>query len=248
MCGRYAAKKDPATLATEFEAIDATGREHRPDYNVAPTREVFTVVQRHPRDDDGKPDPSRTERSLRLMKWGLVPHWAKDAAIGNKMINARSESAAEKPAFRSSVKSKRCIMPADGWYEWKREGKTKQPFYMTRNDGSSLAMAALWSTWRPKDAADDELPLVTCTVLTTEAIGPLAEIHDRMPLLLPKSAWAKWLNPDLDDVTELLTPPSEQLVGRLELRPVSDDVGNVRNNGPQLMERVDLDPDQATLL
>jgi putative SOS response-associated peptidase YedK len=250
VCGRYTAKKDPATLAIEFDAVDATGPDHPgADYNVAPTKQVFTIVERHPRDEDGEPDPQRTERSIRLMKWGLVPHWAKDPSVGNRMINTRAESAAEKPAFKTALKGRRCLLPADGWYEWKREGKTKQPFYMTRPDGASLALAGIWSTWRPKDADPDEPPLVTCSVLTTDAVGPLAEIHDRMPLFLPAPAWQRWLDPDREDVAELLVPPSMDLVRELELRPVSDEVNNVRNNGPHLLERADpATPAQATLL
>ena len=250
MCGRYAAKKDPATLSAEFDAIDATELDYRgPDYNVAPSKQVFTVVERHPRDGEGNADAERTERSLRQMKWGLVPHWAKDPSVGNRMINVRSESAAEKPAFKTALKSRRALMPADGWYEWRREGKQKQPFFMTTTDGSSLALAAIWSTWRPKDADPDEPPLVTCAVLTTEAVGPLAEIHDRMPLVLQPEVWQRWLDPDRDDVSELLVPPPLELVDALELRPVSDEVNNVRNNGPQLLERADPGPPvQATLL
>lgn len=250
MCGRYAATKDPATLAAEFDAIDDTGADPpRADYNVAPTRSVVTVVQRHPRDEEGKPDESRTERSLRLMRWGLVPNWAKDPSVGNRMINTRSESAAEKPAFRSSLARRRCLLPADGWYEWRRDGKHKQPFFMTTTDGSSLALAGIWSTWRPKDADEDEPPLVTCSILTTDAVGQLAEIHDRMPLLLPRSAWERWLDPDSTDVSTLLRPPEEDLVGALELRPVSDAVNKVGNNGPELLEPITLDePAQPRLL
>lgn len=250
MCGRYAAKKDPATLATEFDAVDATGGEHRgADYNVAPSRQVFTIVERHPRDDGGEPDQARTERSLRLMKWGLVPFWAKDPSVGNRMINTRSESAAEKPAFRTALRGRRCILPADGWYEWRREGKLKQPFYMTTTDGSSLALAGIWATWRPKDADPDEPPLVTCSILTTDAVGPLTEIHDRMPLVLPPQAWQRWLDPDREEVAELLVSPPVDLVNALELRPVSDEVNSVKHNGPQLIERVDPEPPvQATLL
>ena len=249
MCGRYAAKKDPATLADEFDAVDATGPDHPgPDYNVAPTKKVFTVVERHPREDGGPPDETRTERSLRLMRWGLVPHWAKDPSVGNRMINTRSESAAEKPAFKSALRTRRCLLPADGWYEWRRDGNAKQPFYLTSTDGSSLALAGIWSTWRAKDAETAEPPLVTCSILTTEAVGRLAEIHDRMPLLLPRGAWQRWLDPDREDVTELLVPPAAELVDGLELRPISDEVNNVRHNGPKLLERVDRDPVPATLL
>lgn len=255
VCGRYAAKKDPATLASEFDAVDLTGEDSpRPDYNVAPTKRVFTVVERHPRDDGGKPVGDRLERSIRAMKWGLVPFWAKDEKIGSRMINARADSVTEKPAFRSSIKSHRCLLPADGWYEWKREGKAKQPFYMTPLDGSGLALAGIWSTWRPKDAAGGDAddpdgtvePLVTCSVLTVDAVGALAEVHDRMPLFLPRDAWVTWLDPDREDVSELLVPPPIELVEAIEVRPVSDEVNNVRHNGPQLIERVE--PEQATLL
>lgn len=248
MCGRYAATKDPAKLAAEFDAVDATDDQSRgADYNVAPSRQVATVVQRHPRLADGSQDPTRTERSIRLMRWGLVPHWAKDVSIGNRMINTRSETAPEKPAFRTALARRRCLMPADGWYEWKRDGKLKQPFFMTTQDGASLAMAGIWSTWRPKDADPDEPPLVTCSVLTTAAAGQLVDIHDRMPLILPRSALAQWLDPDRADVAELLTPAGElsdqitELVAALELRPVSSVVNSVKNNGPDLLERVDPD-------
>ncbi|GAA4427512.1 SOS response-associated peptidase [Actinokineospora soli] len=239
MCGRYAATKDPATLAAEFDAIDALGDDApAADYNVAPTKNVVAVVQRHPRDADGNADETTTERSLRLMRWGLVPHWAKDPSSGAKMINTRSESAAEKPAFKQSLARRRCIIPADGWYEWKREGKAKQPFFTTPKDGSSIAMAGLWSTWHDKNDPDAPV-LITCSVLTTDAVGPLADIHDRMPLLLTPDEWATWLDPDRPDVSGLLRPVSDDVVAGLELRPVSDAVNSVRNNGPELLERVD---------
>ncbi len=244
MCGRYASTRNPATLAVEFDALDATdGAAPGADYNVAPTKPVLAVVTRHPRDADGVADPDRTVRSIRVMRWGLVPHWAKDPKIGSRMINARAESAAGKPAFRDALARRRCLLPADGWYEWQRSGAQKQPFFMTPADGSSLALAGLWSTWR---GPDTDAPLVTCTVLTTDAVGPLAEIHDRMPLLLPAQAWSSWLDPDSPDPGELLAPPSDQLVAALELRAVSTAVNNVRHAGPQLVER--LEPEQPALL
>jgi putative SOS response-associated peptidase YedK len=238
LCGRYASTKNPATLAAEFDAVDATEDAIKgPDYNVAPTRNIVAVVQRHPRDDDGEPDMSTTERSLRMMKWGLVPAWAKDSSGGAKMINARSETAATKPAFRSSWTKRRCIMPADGWYEWQRDGKVKQPFFTTRKDGASLALAGLWTVWHDKEKPD-ALPLVTCSVLTMPAVDQLAEIHDRMPVLLPPEAWAAWLDPDSTDAGELIKPPSEDFLAALELRPVSTAVNSVKNNGPELLEPV----------
>ena len=238
MCGRYASTKNPATLAAEFDAVDATGEDApRADFNVAPTKAVMTVVTRHPRDEDGTPDPDRTVRSLRVMRWGLVPHWAKTKGVGAKMINARADTAATKPAFRTSVRNRRCVLPADGWFEWRRDANGKQPFFMTRGDGASLAMAGLWSTWRDPAADADAEPLVTCAVLTTDAVGELVGIHDRMPLLLGPGSLADWLDPDRDDATDLLGAADPEIVARLELRPVSDAVNSVRNNGPELLAR-----------
>lgn len=249
MCGRYASTKDPATLAVEFDAVDATGGAGPgADYNVAPTKPVLSVVTRHPRDEPGEPDPGRTERSIRVMRWGLVPRWAKDPGIGSRLINARAETAARKPAFRDAVARRRCLLPADGWYEWQRPatpGTGKQPFFITCSDGSGLALAGLWSTWRDPEAEPDAPPLVTCAVLTTDAVGPLAEIHDRMPLVLPAEAWQDWLDPDAEAPGRWLASPSADLVRTLELRPVSTAVNNVRRQGPELIERIE--PEQPAL-
>jgi putative SOS response-associated peptidase YedK len=249
MCGRYASTRDPATLAAEFDAVDATG-DQAPgaDYNVAPTKPVLAVVTRHPRDDEGTPDPGCTERSVRVMRWGLVPHWAKDPSIGSRMINARAESAAHKPAFRTALASRRCLLPADGWFEWQQQAQPKrarkQPYFLTPADGSVLALAGLWATWRP--AGSGEVPLVSCAVLTTEAVGPLAGIHDRMPLVLPAAHWADWLDPDSRDPGSLLAPPSAAVVDGIELRPITTLVNDVRHNGAELLEPAH--PDQPALL
>lgn len=251
MCGRYASTRAPADLADEFQAVDATDGAAEPDYNVAPTADIVTVVQRHPRDADGTPDPHTTERTLRVVRWGLVPSWSKDAKSGARMINARSETAATKPAFKRAMQARRCLVPAEGWYEWQRGPDRKQPYFTHRTDGASLAMAGIWEFWRPAQgtAELDAYPhgLVTASVLTTAAVGPLAQIHDRMPLLLPPSAWDAWLDPDVgaddDAVTALLAPPSAELVGALALRPVSPLVNSVRNNGPELL--APLSPDDV---
>jgi len=243
MCGRYAATKDPATLVKEFDATDDTG-EHKPtpDHNVAPTRKVMSVVTRHPKDEEGHTQEDEpATRLLRVMRWGLIPFWAKDTSIGNRMINTRSETAASKPAFRRALKRHRCLLPADGWFEWRRgpaKGE-KHPFFMTTTDGSSLAFAGIWETWRDPKAEEGAPPVVSCSVLTTEAVGNLVDIHDRMPLLMPREQWSQWLDPDVEDVSELLRPPSLEVVDSLELRPVSDKVNNVRNNGPELLGRVE---------
>lgn len=238
MCGRYAATKDPAKLIEEFEAIDLTEGRARTDHNVAPTKNVVTVVQRHPRDADGQVlEDEPAERSLRVMRWGLVPFWAKDPSVGSRMINTRAETAAEKPAFKRALASRRCLVPADGWFEWRRTGKEKEPFYMTAGE-ESLAFGGIWESWRPKGDADAE-PLITFSIITTDAAGQLTRIHDRMPLIVPKDHWAGWLDPDRPDVTDLLVPTPPDIVESLELRPVSNLVNNVRNNGPELLARVD---------
>jgi putative SOS response-associated peptidase YedK len=250
MCGRYASTKAAADIADEFQAVDATGLGADPapgaDYNVAPTKLVLSVVQRHPRSAEGVADPSRTERSVRVMRWGLVPSWAKDPSIGSRLINARSETAADKPAYRAALAARRCLLPADGWYEWRKSdggGRAKQPYFVTGTDGASLAMAGLWEFWRPADGGE---PLITTSVLTTDAVGPLVEIHPRMPLLIPREHWSTWLDPDTEPtagpVGSLLRPADDDLaalVAGLELRPVSSKVNNVRNDGPELVERVD---------
>ncbi|HJQ45973.1 MAG TPA: SOS response-associated peptidase [Amycolatopsis sp.] len=243
MCGRYAATKNPAALVQEFEALDETGGQARDaDYNVAPTKNVVTVVQRHPRDAEGTVlEDEPAVRSLRLMRWGLVPFWAKDPSVGNRMINTRAETATEKPAFKRALAKRRCLVPADGWYEWRRDGKKKEPFFMT---GPDLAFAGIWESWRAKtdgkkDSEDPTAdPLITFSIITTDAIGQLTDVHDRMPLLMTRDTWANWLDPDRSDVADLLTPPRD-LVDTLELRPISDKVNNVRNNGPELLERVE---------
>jgi putative SOS response-associated peptidase YedK len=238
MCGRYAATKNPAALVSEFDAVDETGGQAREaDYNVAPTKNVVTVVQRHPRDADGEVlEDEPAVRSLRVMRWGLVPFWAKDPSVGNRMINTRAETATEKPAFKKALAKRRCLVPADGWYEWRKTGGKKEPFFMT---GEDLAFAGIWESWRDKKDPEAE-PLITFSIITTDAIGRLTDIHDRMPLLMTKDNWGTWLDPDRDEVGELLTPPRD-LVDALELRPISDRVNNVRNNGPELLERVEAD-------
>ncbi|MFD9895353.1 SOS response-associated peptidase [Amycolatopsis sp. NPDC059027] len=242
MCGRYAATKDPAALIEEFAAVDLTEGRARTDHNVAPTKNVVTVVQRHPRDAEGQVlEDEPAERSLRLMRWGLVPFWAKDPSVGSRMINTRAETAKEKPAFRRALSSRRCLVPADGWFEWRRTGKEKEPFYMTGPDAASLAFAGIWESWRPKDD-DAAEPLITFSIITTDATGQLTDVHHRMPLIVPKTHWDPWLDPDRSDVTDLLVPTAPEIVESLELRPVSSKVNNVRNNGPELLDRVDPGP------
>jgi putative SOS response-associated peptidase YedK len=236
VCGRYAASRKPEDLALEFEAVPVGGQPAVPaDYNVAPTKDVHVVRWKKERDAEGALTGGG-HRELRAVRWGLVPSWAKDVSIGNRMINARVESLTDKPAFRTAARTRRCLVPADGWYEWaeRLDSPGKQPYFITPQDGSVLALAGLWEVWgRGEDR------LYTCTVVTAPAVGALHEIHDRMPLVLSRDRWADWLDPARDDVEQLVEPPSPDVVEALELRPVSAAVNNVANNGRQLTDRAE---------
>lgn len=236
MCGRYAVGTGPATLAEEFAATDRTGGAVGPDYNVTPTRTVPIVVERLA--------AGGSERTLRPVRWGLVPTWAKDTTSGPPMINARAETISSKPAHAESAARRRCLMPATGWYEWQPGDRRRQPYFCTRRDGADLAMAAVFSTWWPPDSATKE-PLVTCAVVTTDAMGELAGIHHRMPLVLSEDRWESWLDPQRTEIEGLLVPPGPELLSELELRPVSTEVNSMRNNHPQLLDRVEPAPPPA---
>jgi putative SOS response-associated peptidase YedK len=245
MCGRYASSRRPEDLVEEFEIDKVEVKETlTPDYNVAPTKQVYAVVQRPPAEEKG----GDAERQLRTLRWGLVPFWAKDPAIGNKLINARMETVHEKPAFRRAFAARRCLLPADGYFEWypteqrTKAGKPlKQPFFIHPADGGVMAMAGLYEIWRDptRDEDDPQRFLWTCTVLTTTAEDAVGHIHDRMPLLVEPDRYAAWLDPDhgdVDDLTKLLVPAAP---GRLEAYPVSTAVNSVRNNGPELVEPIE---------
>ncbi|MGH3367168.1 MAG: SOS response-associated peptidase [Nocardioidaceae bacterium] len=249
MCGRYASSRRPEDLVEEFEVAQVDVREKlEPDYNVAPTKSVYAVLSRPPREDRSAP----AVRRLRTLTWGLVPSWAKDPAIGNRMINARVETVAEKPAFRKAFAGRRCLLPADGYFEWyKTEQKTKkgkpvkQPFFIRPADGSVLAMAGLYEIWRdPTRDRDDELAFRwTCTVLTTTAEDSVGRIHDRMPMLIERESYAAWLDPALNDTRELHALLVPAAPGRLEAYPVSTEVNNVRNNGVDLVAPLAVEPE-----
>jgi putative SOS response-associated peptidase YedK len=240
MCGRYASSRKPADLAEEFEIDRARLSETvaeplPPDYNVAPTKPVYAVLER-----------PEGPRQLRVVTWGLVPFWAKDPSIGNRMINARVETLSEKPAYRQAFAKRRCILPADGYYEWyttQQRGSSgkpvKQPFFIRPTDGGSLAMAGLYEIWRDPDKAEDDPSRYrwTCTVITTRAEDDLGHIHDRMPMLVERDAWTTWLHQgsSAESLRELLVPAAP---GRLEAYPVSTAVNNVRHNGAELVDAI----------
>jgi putative SOS response-associated peptidase YedK len=261
MCGRYASSRAPEDLVEEFEIRpdqqQAGDLPHlEPDFNVAPTKEVYGVVQRPPSGSREASEPEPPERQLRVLTWGLVPFWAKDPKIGNRMINARMETVAEKPAYRRAFERRRAILPADGYFEWyATEQKTKagkprkQPYFIRPADRGVLAMAGLYEIWRDPDKAEDDPTrfLWTCTVLTTSAEDSLGHIHDRMPLMLAPDAYDAWLDPSRDDRDDLLALLEPAAPGRLEAYPVSTLVSNVKNNGPELLDPIPLSelPDEA---
>ena len=248
MCGRYATARNPADLVEEF-GVDriVVDEQLAPNYNVAPTDEVYAVVERLDKEQPSAP----AQRQLRVVRWGLVPSWAKDAKIASKLINARAETLAEKPAFRKAFAVRRCLLPADGYYEWYSDSDTadvpsrkraKQPYFIRNRGGGVLPMAGLYEFWRDPNAEADADPwLWSSVVITTEATDDLGRLHDRMPMLVEPENWARWLDPHVTDVEglrELLVPAAP---GRLEAYPVSTQVNDVRNDGPQLIERVVLE-------
>ncbi len=243
MCGRYASSRRPEDLVEEFEIDRVEVAEPLPaDYNVAPTKQVYAVLERPPREDEDRAAP---QRQLRALRWGLVPFWAKDPGIGSKMINARMETVHEKPAYRRPFAARRCLLPADGYFEWypteqtTKAGKpVKQPFFIRPADGRTLAMAGLYEIWRDptRDDDDPQRYLWTCTVITTTAEDAVGHIHDRMPLMVQRDRWSAWLDPgrtEVGELTGLLVPAAP---GALEAYPVSTRVNNVRNNGPELVD------------
>lgn len=226
MCGRFTSRTEPGAIAAYFDVDEVLVEDRGERFNVAPTDQVYGVIQ----------SATTGERRLGELRWGLVPFWADDVAIGSRMINARAETLLEKPAFRRPLAKKRCIVPADGFYEWQKP--TKQPWHITRKDGDLLAFAGLWESWRPTKGSD-EGKVVSCTIVTTEANETIAAIHTRMPVVLPPDEWAEWLDPTNDDVdalVSLLVPAPAEL---FELTPVGTRVNDVRNDGPDLVVRVE---------
>lgn len=222
MCGRYVATSPPDVLAEYFEVDEIRAQPERPSWNVAPTDPVPAVAVR------------RERRLLGLFRWGLIPSWSTDGSGAARHINARGETVRDKPSFRTAFARRRCLLPADGFYEWERRADgSRQAWFVKRADGAPLAMAGLWDAWR---SGDGEL-IRTCAVVTTTANSLMAPIHDRMPVLISASDWARWLDPSNNDIAglaHLLAPADARL---LERYAVTTRVNSVRNNGPELIER-----------
>lgn len=220
MCGRYTLRTPVETLAEEF-GITGSLPEIPASFNIAPTQEVAAVLE----EDEN--------RKLEMLRWGLIPSWADDPAVGNKMINARSETAAEKPSFRTAFRKRRCLILADGFYEWQKSNGGKQPYYIRMEDESPFALAGLWEVW---DKHGEEIR--SCTILTTDANEKVGEVHHRMPVILPSETYDLWLDPDMretEPLLDLLRPYPEDV---MEAYPVSRFVNSPSNDDERCVELV----------
>ena len=260
MCGRFVSARKRAELLAEFRVErDRVTESLQPDYNVAPTKPVYAVLTRGSHAPGGsgardgqegkdgqqgkdRQDAREVARELRVVRWGLVPSWAKDVSIGSRLINARVETVDTKPAFRRAFTRRRCLLPADGFYEWQpveKDGRTrKQPYFIRRADGGLLAFAGLYEIWRDQSVPEDHPGawLWTAVIITTRAEDEVGRIHDRMPMVIEPERWDDWLDPGDNDparVRALLAPAA---AGGLATYPVAMDVNAVRNNGPRLIE------------
>jgi len=231
MCGRFRLTRSQKFLAQQFDAeLNSALNEFEdlPRYNIAPTQPVVTIRQ----------DKGKSKRRITTMRWGLIPAWAKDERIGNRNINARAETIREVPSFRELVDSRRCLIPADGFYEWKKSGKVRQPFCFEVKDGGLFAFAGLWDSWKnPKGET-----IESCAILTTTANDLVAETHNRMPVIVPPEKYALWLSPDLDDaaaIQEIFKPYDP---GAMKRYPVDQRVNNVANDDAASAAPVALEP------
>jgi putative SOS response-associated peptidase YedK len=225
VCGRFLSLSDPEQLAERFgvDEVRATSLGRR--YNVAPTLEVYAVIEREAR------------RRLGTLRWGFVPYWVRELKGARQPINARIETVATSKMFADAFRRRRCLLPADGFYEWqdRGDGRPKQPYLLADPDGAPLAFAGIWTVWRDPTIEDPE-PLFSTAIVTTEARGPMADLHERMPVVLPEQLWADWLTADEDEAPHLLEAVAALGAPALTATPISRRVNDVRNDGPELLE------------
>jgi putative SOS response-associated peptidase YedK len=210
MCGRFTLNESPKKLAEHFQL--SGDLDFLSSWNIAPSTKILSITA----NEEGI-------RHLHKMRWGLIPSWAKDATIGNKLSNARGETVAEKPSFRSAFKSRRCIIPATGFYEWKTEDGIKQPWYISMKSGDPMALAGLWETWSPKEGETVE----TCCIITTSANALMLSIHDRMPVILPLEQWSTWLSPAERQADKLLPMIQPHEAESMQAWPVTRELNRV---------------------
>lgn len=222
MCGRIVLKAPARQVAQEFDL--ATVADFAPRYNIAPTQPVAAVLA----GADGR-------RVLRRMQWGLIPPWSRDPRDGGRMFNARSETVAEKPAFREAFATRRCLVPVDGFYEWRRHGQERQPFYFTEADGRLLALAGVWARWEYPGGETIE----SCSVLTTTANALMSPIHHRMPVIIPPDARQPWLTTPAAAATQLMSLLAPSPAGLLRMHAVAPAVNRVGHDGPELIAPIE---------
>jgi putative SOS response-associated peptidase YedK len=244
MCGRYANSKSGGDMAALFDAEDLVSDEWRPNFNIAPTVSA-PVVRRSKSRGRARPEAeagAEGGRVVDMARWGLVPPWAGDPAIGNRMFNARIETVATSKAYRRPFATRRALIPADGWYEWRKlPGGGKQPYFFTRPGG--VAFAGLWESWNRGESRMLSFTVLTCPALN----GEFAAVHDRMPYVLPPERFAAWLGEEDADEAELLAGPPPGLSGEIEIRKVGRAVGRTSSNGPELVRPVDTPEGPTTL-
>ena len=236
MCGRYVSVAADSDLMAEFDVEETVGDAIAASWNVAPTDPVRMIVDRTPREGADR----GASRQLRTARWGLVPSWSRDRKGAARMINARIETVTSKPAFKTAAVRRRCLIPAAGYYEWQRADGAKIAHFLHDPDGELLAMAGLYELWRDTTLADDDPArwLWTCTIITEQATDLLGEIHDRNPVVVPRDLQANWLDCSDEDPAIVHNLLEEIPAARLAPYVVSAAVGNVRNNGPELIEPV----------
>lgn len=219
MCGRFSLTASGETIAQQFDLAEV------PDipkhYNIAPTQTIATIVVKN-------------ERQYQPMRWGLIPHWAKDPKIGNRLINARVETVTEKPSFRNLIKQKRCLVIADGYYEWQSQKGRKQPYYFQIGEHQPFAFAGLWDTWRSPDGE-----IMSCTLLTTDASAEVSPVHHRMPVIVPPQAYSQWLDPNLTDPEAVLPLLNSDIYQSLSSYPVSAVVNNPTKDSAECVQPVE---------
>lgn len=220
MCGRFSLTVCSEQISKRFNLSKVP--KIQPRYNIAPSQDIATVVQ----------SKAGEETQFQWMRWGLVPHWAKDIKIGYKLINARVETVAEKPAFRSAIKQRRCLILADGFYEWQHQGKQKQPYYFQLESAELFAFAGLWETW---NSSEDE-QVVSCTILTTAADEVVNPIHERMPIIVPSQYYEMWLDPEITQPQKILPLVTESDRTSLQAKPVSTMVNNPKCDRAECLE------------
>lgn len=223
MCGRFTLRSAPNLVSEAFGVPELPLFDQ--SYNVAPTQTVMAV----------RMQPDQPAREAVLLRWGLIPSWADDPSIGNRLINARADTVATKPSFRSAFKSRRCLVATDGFFEWQKVGSKKQPWYFQMKDGRPFAFAGLWETWRPREGGD---PIETCSLITTDANEVLQPVHDRMPVIIPLEEYDAWLDPSQKDVQRLVPLLRPFAADRMRSYPVGVRVNNPRNNDPSCIKQL----------